>query len=332
MEVMLRPFLDQDAAAVLAIANAAVPYDREGNELWMRLRRQFDAIRFQRRHYVALERETQQIIGYGAIEQGQPQPRFRLFLLATSEWLHAGVGAALYKRLMGDLHALGAGIVWMREHQQHHDLLSFMRQSGFVQTQLLWDARLTLAQAQLAPLLPVVEQVAARGIVIDTVMEERRRDPHLVQHLHELYNVAQSDIYQPIGFETFVQRLEQPGIMPQGFFLARQGDEYLGLSVLARMDAAPEQAVQYWTGVRPLFRRQGIATALRICTIEAAQRLGYQTLVTYTDHADPIMLALNEKLGFHRWFGYVTLEKTLEGDNGYNHSAFSFAQFQTFSA
>ncbi len=332
MAVMVRPFLDQDAGAVLAIANSAVPYDLEGNEHWLRLRRQFDAIRFQRRHYVALERETQQIIGYGAVEQGQPPDRFRLFLLATPERLHVDVGATLYERLMSDLHALGASTVWMREHQQYHDLLSAMRQSGFVQTQLLWDTRLPLAQAHLAPLLPVVEQVAGRGIVINTVMEERSRDPNLAQHLHELYNIAQSDVYQPIDFETFLQRLEQSGIVPQGFFLARQDDAYLGLSALARMEAAPAQAVQLWTGVRPLYRRQGIATALRVCTIEAAQRLGYQTLVTYTDHADPIMLALNEKLGFHRWFGYVTLEKTLEGTNGRIHSAAPSAQFKTFSA
>ena len=311
MAVVLRPFLDQDAGAVLAIANAVIPYDLEGNEHWLRQRRQFNAIRFQRWHYVALERETQQAIGYGAIEQGQPRERFRLFLLATPEHLRAGVGQRLYEQLMSDLDASGAHTVWMRENQRDQSLVALMREWGFVQTQLLWDARLSLAQTPLAPLLPVVEQVAARGIIIDTVMEERRRNPRLAACLHELYNIAQSDVYQPIDFETFLQRLEEPGIVPHGFFLARQGDEYLGLSVLARVEGVPEQAQQFWTGVRPLFRRQGIATALRICTIEAAQRLGYRTLVTYTDHADPIMLALNEKLGFHRWFGYVTLEKTL---------------------
>ncbi len=311
MAVVLRPFLDQDAEAVLGIANAVMPYDLEGNRHWLRMRRQFDAIRFHRRHYVALDQQTQLAVGYGAIEQ-EPEPdRFRLFLLTYPAMLEQGVGEALYARLMEDLRTLNARAVWLREYQQAQALLSFLRQRGFEQTQLLWDLRLPLAQVDLGALLPVVEQVAARGISINTVLEERSRDPALAQRLHELFNAAQSDVYQPLSFERFVQRLAEPGILPQAFFIARDGTRYIGLSVLARMEGLAEQAVQHWTGVLPDYRRQGIATALRVCTFEAAQRLGYHTLVTYTDHADRIMLAFNEKLGFRRQFGYVTMTKTL---------------------
>ena len=313
MAVMLRPFLDQDAAGVLAVVNSAVPFDLEGNEHWLRLRRQFDAIRFQRRHYVAFERETQRIAGYGAIEQGPEPERFRLFLVTALHDLARGVGEALYERLIDDLRGLHAGLVWMREHHTDQALLKFVTQRGFVQTRLTWDLRLAPDTLDLSLLLPVVEQVAARGIVINTVLEERRRDAQLHYRLHELYNAAQSDTYQPLSFQAFVQRMDEQAILPNCFFLARQGEQYIGLSALARMDAAPEQAVQLWTGVRPEFRRQGIATALRVCTIEAAQRLGYRTLFTYIDHSDPVLLAFNEKLGFQRRFGYVTLEKTLAG-------------------
>jgi mycothiol synthase len=313
MAVMLRPFLDQDAGAVLAVANSAVPFDLEGNEYWLRLRRQFDAIRFQRRHYVAFERETQRITGYGAIEQGPEPEQFRLLLIAALHELTHGVGEALYGRLMDDLRVLNAEMVWIREHHTDQALIRFVTGRGFVQTRFTWDLRLSLETLDLTPLLPVIEQVAARGVVINTVLEERRRNPQLAQHLHELYNAAQSDAYQPLSFQAFAQRMDEPAILPNCFFLARQGEQYIGLSALARMEAAPEQVVQQWTGVRPEFRRQGIATALRVCTIEAAQRLGYRTMFTYTDHSDPVMLAFNEKLGFTRRFGLVTLEKTLTG-------------------
>lgn len=316
MAVMVRPFLDQDADGVLAVANSAVPFDLEGNEHWLRLRRQFDAIRFLRRHYVSFERETQRITGYGAIEQGPEPDQFRLLLMTALYDLTHGVGETLYDRLMADLRVLNADLVWMREHHTDQALLRFVTGRGFVQTRFTWDLRLALGSLDLAPLLPVVEQVAARGIVIDTVLEERRRNPQLAQQLHELYNAAQSDAYQPLSFQAFAQRMDEPAILPNCFFLARQGEQYIGLSALARMEAAPEQAVQRWTGVRPEFRRQGIATALRVCTIEAAQRLGYRTLFTYTNHTDPVMLAFNEKLGFQRRFGYVTLEKTLISAGG----------------
>lgn len=316
MAVMVRPFLDQDADGVLAVANSAVPFDLEGNEHWLRLRRQFDAIRFLRRHYVSFERETQRITGYGAIEQGPEPEQFRLLLMTALYDLAHGVGETLYDRLMADLRVLNAGLVWMREHHTDQALLRFVTGRGFVQTRFTWDLRLALGSLDLAPLLPVVEQVAARSIVIDTVLEERRRNPQLAQQVHELYNAAQSDAYQPLSFQAFAQRMDEPAILPNCFFLARQGEQYIGLSALARMEAAPEQAVQQWTGVRPQFRRQGIATALRVCTIEAAQRLGYRTLFTYTNHTDPVMLAFNEKLGFQRRFGYVTLEKSLTRAGG----------------
>lgn len=313
MAFLLRPFIEQDSEAVLAIANTAIPYDLEGNERWLRLRQQFDERRFIRRHYSVFDDELQQIIGYGGIEQQGPDPqRLRMYLLVYPALLQQGAGEQLYQHLLRDLRAVRATSLWMREYQQDIELLSFMNVRGFVQTQLVWDLRLSLAKAGVARLLPTLEHVATRGILIATLAEERNRDANLPLRLHELFNAAQADVFQPLPFETFRQRLEQPGTLPQGFFIARDGPLLIGMSALERMAGQPEHAVQSWTGVRPQYRRQGVATALRLCTIDAAQRLGFQTLVTYTDHTDPLMLALNEKLGFHRWFGFVTLEKTLD--------------------
>src|SRR5579885_2625569 len=258
MSLMLRQYLDQDGGAVLAIANTAIPYDLDGNERWMRVRQQFDERRFLRRQYVVVDDEVNQVVGFGAIEQQGPDPtRFRLYLVVYPVMLHQGAGDLLYQRLLHNARNLHASSLWMREHQQDTELINFMSARGFMQTQLVWDLRLSLTRTSVVgKLLPTLEQ---------------------------------------------------------GFFIARDGERLIGLSVLERMEGQSSQAVQGWTGVLPTYRRQGIATALRLCTIDAAQRQGFQTLITYTDHTDPLMLALNEKLGFHRWFGYVTLEKSLEG-------------------
>jgi mycothiol synthase len=314
MSLILRQYLDQDGGAVLAIANTAIPYDLDGNERWMRVRQQFDERRFLRRQYVVTDDEMKQVVGFGAIEQQGPDPRrFRLFLVVYPAMLHQGAGDLLYQRLLHNARSLHAASLWMREYQQDTELIDFMIARGFMQTQLVWDLRLSLTRTSVVgKLLPTLEQVAARGIVIATLAEERSRSPNLMQRLHELFNAAQADVFQPTPYEAFRQRLESPGTVPQGFFIARDGERLIGLSMLERMEGQLSQAVQGWTGVLPAYRRQGIATALRLCTVDAAQRQGFQTLITYTDHADPLMLALNEKLGFHRWFGYVTLEKSLE--------------------
>jgi GNAT superfamily N-acetyltransferase len=320
MSLTLRPYFDQDGGAVLTIANTAIPYDLDGNERWMRVRQQFDERRFIRRQYVVIDDEMNQIVGYGAIEQQGPGPtRLHLYLMVYPVMLHQGVGEMLYQRLLHNARSLRATSLWMREYQQDTELINFMIARGFVQTQLIWDLRLSLTRTSVVGrLLPTLEEVAARGIVIASLAEERLRDPNLTQRLHELFNTAQADIYQPLPYDLFRQRLESPNTVAQGFFIARDGERLIGLSALERMEGQASQAVQWWTAVLPAYRRQGIATALRLCTIDAAQRQGFQTLITYTEHTDPLMLALNEKLGFRRWFGYVTLEKTLEEPDSFS--------------
>jgi len=309
----LRPFLEQDSQAILAIANAAIPYDLEGNQRWLRLRIQVDEQRFLRRHYVVIGEEARQLVGYGALEQQGPDPqRLRVYLLAHPGFLRRGVGNALYARLMEDLEKLNVTGLWMQEYHQDSELLGFMHERGFVQTRLTWDMRLSLAKANVSRLMPILEEVAARGIIISTLTEEYRRNPGVLPLLHALFNAARDESFRPLTFEAFRQELDQPGVIPQGFFIAREGERLIGLSALWRMGAEPDYAIQRWTGVLPIYRRQGIGAALRLCTIDTAQRLGFHMLVAYTDHSDPVMLALNEKLDFHRWFGYATLEKSLQ--------------------
>ena len=64
-----------------------------------------------------------------------------------------------------------------------------------------------------------------------------------------------------------------------------------------------------FTGVARAWRRQGVAAALKLRAIEYAREQGYQTIRAFNLLSQPEMMALNEKLGFHRAFSYVTVEK-----------------------
>jgi ribosomal protein S18 acetylase RimI-like enzyme len=312
MAFELRSFRASDSSAVLAVAHAAIPYDVQGNQRWLRERLQVDEQRWLRRQYV-LEDAAQGVVGYGAIEQQQPdgRDRLRLYEVVYPGYLRSGGGRALYGRLMQDVEELEVGSLWMREYQQDTALTGFMQERGFVQTRLTWEMRLTLAKANVADMVSVLEDVAGQGIVISNVGEERQRAPNFAERFHELYNGVLGDDFAPLTFAEFARRLDQPRIMPQGLFFARDGERLIGVSTLAYVEGDSEQARQHWTGVLPEYRRRRVATALRLCCIDAASRLGYQTLVTYIDHQEPILVHLAEKLGFHRLFGYVTLEKTM---------------------
>ena len=67
-----------------------------------------------------------------------------------------------------------------------------------------------------------------------------------------------------------------------------------------------------FTGVAREYRRQGVATALKLRAIEYAREHGYQTIRAFNLPIHSEMLALNEKLGFPRRFCYVTVEKCLK--------------------
>jgi predicted GNAT family acetyltransferase len=62
-------------------------------------------------------------------------------------------------------------------------------------------------------------------------------------------------------------------------------------------------------GVAREWRRQGVATALKLLAIEYARDRGYHTIRAFNLPSQREMMALNEKLGFHRAFCYVTVEK-----------------------
>ncbi len=312
MAFEIRHFLPAYSEAVLAVAHAAIPYDPGGNQRWMRERQQVNEQLLLRRHYIVAG-NGEGVVGYGAIEQQPPdsRQRLRLYLVVYPGYLRSGAGRMLFGQLMKDIEDLKVASLWMQEYQKDDELLGFMSERGFVQTRLTWEWRLTLSRTNVGQRVSILEEVAQQNILITSLEEERLRAPNVAARLHELYNAIQEDAFAPLTFQEFLQRLDRPSIMPQGFFVARDGERLIGLNTLAYIEGDSEQALQHWTGVLPAYRQRHIATALRLCSIDMAQRLGYQTLVSYNAHRESILQTLNEKLGFHRLFGYVTLEKTV---------------------
>ena len=66
-----------------------------------------------------------------------------------------------------------------------------------------------------------------------------------------------------------------------------------------------------FTGVAREYWGQGVATALKLRAIEYAREHGYPTVRAFNRPAHAALLALNERLGFRRYFSYVTLERCL---------------------
>ncbi len=105
--------------------------------------------------------------------------------------------------------------------------------------------------------------------------------------------------------------MKNPQLLPEGYFIAKDGENYVGMSDVHRIDTEPGVLQQDDTGVIREYRGQGIATALKLKITEFGQRNGYRTIKTWNDSINAAMLAVNVKLGFKRQVGWIMMEKIL---------------------
>ena len=125
----LRRVRDSDWPAILEIANASVAHIPEAGtqEEWHHNRRYFDPAYGAQQQFVAVDEESDAILGYGAIESS---PEFRVFVVTLPESIPT-VGELLYERALTLLGEAGAERVWFTEYATDSALLTFARSHGF---------------------------------------------------------------------------------------------------------------------------------------------------------------------------------------------------------
>ncbi|MBE0697643.1 MAG: GNAT family N-acetyltransferase, partial [Anaerolineaceae bacterium] len=99
-----------------------------------------------------------------------------------------------------------------------------------------------------------------------------------------------------------------PSAIPDAFFVAVKGGEYIGLSHILEVEKGVS-LYQGLTGVKPEYRRYGIGIAMKVRGIAYAQVHGYTLIMAENDAKNIPMLAMNERLGFVRQPEIITFEK-----------------------
>jgi RNA polymerase sigma factor (sigma-70 family) len=316
VKTRLRPLSEKDWTSISAMSLAQS--DRTTGNWWLARRQKFDESRYFRKQYVVEDARTRDILAYGAVEQTIYLPKYRLLLLSDPRWLNSGAGELLLEQLMSDLKAAGAITVSCRRDASEKQLLTFLKKRGFEETSVLMDLRLDRAKFDRALLTPLIEELEAQGISISTLAAERAHDPGCAEKLYELATQVRRDDparspFSPPGYNAREAALwlNMPYVLPEAYFIARRGEEYLGLSDVSLFDAMPGALTAGFTGVKREYRRRGIATALKMRTMLYAQTHGYQMIQTFNHPTQSAMLALNRKLGFKLLFSYATVEKCL---------------------
>ena len=108
---------------------------------------------------------------------------------------------------------------------------------------------------------------------------------------------------------SFVHSLDELCPIPEAFFIACRGEEYLGYSGLSPNEKEPGGLLSAGTAVRAEARGQGIATALKARTVQYAGHHGHRAIRTST--GNPAMQRVNENLGFQPGRAEVRLVRRL---------------------
>jgi hypothetical protein len=309
----IRPCGDTDLSALLQLADTAVPFDHPGNLRWFQARQAFDDRIALRRHYV-VEAASGSIVGYGAIEQQDADPRrFRIYLVP--ERFGAGIEDLLFARLRQDLHDLDAQVVWMREYSTDASLIAFVQQYGFVETHMIWDMRYELSASAGSSHIQPHPLTSEQPVELTTLQHERNARPDALARLYDLCNILLIRAQRPPLTESgFASWLAQPTLSADAFVIVTRQDSYVGVHALKRTDDPhdPHELIQEFAGLTDPSLIPAGGSALQNWLFAYAQQSQFQRINAYVSAHDSSLLALNEAIGYRRVYGYVAMEKRLE--------------------
>ncbi len=257
-----------------------------------------------------------QVVAYGYVIEGfwLTQPKlFEIWVTVDPACQRQGLGGRLYDHCLHRLqqaHRVDYLITTTREDKT--DAMCFLEHRGFVLQLREPESELDVSAFDFAPFTVREQQVKANGITLQSLAalaadcpDWQERWWHLVNAI--LQDVPSQDPYKPPSLEQFIQRrIKGPDFDAATKWIAVHDGQWVGSTELWNTPASTERAFTGLTGVIRGYRRQGIATALKLQAIRYARDHGFLAIVTDNEENNP-MFQINLALGFQAlpaWLSY----------------------------
>lgn len=269
---------------------------------------------------VAEERSFGKAVAFGYlqsdIESFDPHT-FWVDVAVAAEHRRRGLGLALAGAINLEAGRRNARRLWAGVRADDPRAVRFLSHQGFSERRRTWRSNLDLAGAENLP--DRTELLTREGISFTTLAEENMESTEFLRDLYDLSVSTSTDEprigpYTPLTFERWVElEIREPWLLPEAYFLAREGGRFVALSTLRRSEVEPGTLIQAFTGTRAEFRGRGIATELKRRGLEYGRRHGYQRIRTGNDSLNHPMLAINRRMGFLPERERIVSEKDLGG-------------------
>jgi mycothiol synthase len=272
---------DDDLDAYVEIWNAITP-DDPADAAQQRERRERDP----RRLYLLAELDGA-AVGAGFAGPSDSPDRGFLSPRVLPEGRRRGVGSALLRELAWHLTGLEFGLASAHVAGADAGSLAFARRFGFDEV-----------DRQVEQVREVGEEPPAEpppGVSFITVAER----PELLRAAYDLALEGYSDMATPTPVTISLDDwLRDEATLPEGSFVALEGDEIVGYSGLCELGDDGTAAEDGLTVVRRAWRRRGLATALKRAELAWAAANGIREVVTWTQRGNEGMRSVNERLGY----------------------------------
>lgn len=313
MHYSIRPFRSDKYDAMAALGAAAFPGEPfDAGDL-----RHFDENQARRGmlHGHLVAEAGDRMVGAARYYQhpGRYHPqKFGVDIMVHPDFQRQGIGQALWAALCAELAPHHPIALKGQTTEALTHGVRFAEKLGFTERRRTWESILDVTGFDPSPW---AGRESVPNITICS-LAELGQDPDQLQKLVDMMNEVRNDVPAidppvPLPLEIFLrEHVEGRYALPDGFFVALDGPDFVGLSELRRSSEEGTLGTGL-TGVKRSHRGRGIALALKLHALAFARARGCRQIRTANDSMNKPMLSINLALGFVLQPAYIDFVKDL---------------------